>query len=102
MESVFDTRPVFHERHETIRGHAFCSFLTLVLIKELYRRLEIAGHNGFEWSEIKQDIEALQEIIIEENGQNLAIRSQCLGTCGKVFQAVGVAIPPTIRERSGS
>ena len=28
----------------------------------------------------------------------LAIRSQCLGVCGKVFQAVGVAMPPTIRE----
>jgi putative transposase len=24
--------------------------------------------------------------------------SQCLGTCGKTFQAVGVAVPPTIRE----
>ena len=35
---------------------------------------------------------------IEENGKKLAVRSQCLGTCGKVFQAVGVAIPPTIRE----
>ncbi len=28
----------------------------------------------------------------------LAIRSECLGTYGKVFQAVGVAIPSTIRE----
>jgi hypothetical protein len=25
-------------------------------------------------------------------------RSESLGTCGKVFQTVGVAIPPTIRE----
>ncbi|MDI6794922.1 MAG: hypothetical protein QME81_18985, partial [bacterium] len=41
---------------------------------------------------------SLQETVIEENGKRLAIRSQCLGTCGKVFQAVGVAIPPTIRE----
>jgi hypothetical protein len=28
----------------------------------------------------------------------LTIRNECLGTCGKVLQAVGVAIPPTIRE----
>ena len=102
MKSVFETRPVFHQRDETIRGHVFCSFLALVLRKELYRRLEMAGHGGFEWSEIKQDLEALQEITIDDNGKKLAIRSQCLGTCGKVFQAVGVAIPPTIRERSGS
>jgi hypothetical protein len=36
--------------------------------------------------------------VIEENGRSLAVRSECLGTCGKVFKAVGVAIPPTIRE----
>jgi transposase-like protein len=28
----------------------------------------------------------------------LALRTECVGACGKVFQAVGVAIPPTMRE----
>ncbi|MDD3249740.1 MAG: hypothetical protein PHF23_05150 [Smithellaceae bacterium] len=51
------------------------------------RRLEKAGY-CFEWADIKQDFKALQEIT----------RSECHGTCGKVFQAVGVAIPPTLRE----
>jgi hypothetical protein len=97
MKSALDTRPIFHQRDETIRGHVFCSFLALVLIKELYRRLEKAGHD-FEWAEIKQDLSALQEITIEDNGRKLAVRSECKGVCGKVFQAVGVAIPPTIRE----
>ena len=97
MKSLLDTRPIFHKRDETIRGHIFCSFLALVLRKELDRRLEKAGH-CFEWANIKQDLKALQEITIEDRGRTLAIRSQCLGTYGKVFQAVGVAIPPTIRE----
>jgi transposase len=97
MKSVLDTRPIFHQRDETIRGHVFCSFLALVLRKELDRRLEKAGY-CFEWADIKQDLKALQEIIIEDSGKTLRIRSECLGTCGKVFQAVGVAIPPTIRE----
>ena len=97
MKSVLDTRPIFHQRDETIRGHVFCSFLALVLIKELYRRLEKAGHD-FEWADIKQDLSALQEITIEDNGRKLAVRSECKGVCGKVFQAVGVAIPLTIRE----
>ena len=82
-----------------IKGHVFCSFLALVLIKELYRRLEKAGHD-FEWADIKQDLSALQEITIEENDKKLAIRSACKGVCGKVFQAVGVALPVTIREVS--
>jgi len=97
MKSVLDTRPIFHQRDETIRGHVFCSFLALVLRKELDRRLEKAGY-CFEWADIKQDLKALQEITIEDQGKTLIIRSECLGTCGKVFQAVGVAIPPTIRE----
>jgi transposase len=97
MKSVLDTRPIYHQLDETIRGHVFCSFLSLVLRKELDRRLEQAGHS-FEWADIKQDLKALQEISLDDNGKKLAIRSQCLGTCGKVFQAVGVAIPQTIRE----
>ena len=97
MKSVLDTRPIFHKRNETIRGHVFCSFLALVIRKELDRRLEKAGH-CFEWADIKQDLKALQEITIEDRGKTLAIRSECLGACGKIFQAVGVAVPPTIRE----
>jgi transposase len=96
-KSVVETRPIFHHNDETIRGHVFCSFLALVLRKELQRRLELAGYH-FEWSDIKQDLKSLQQIVIEENGKSLAIRSECLGTCGKIFQAVGVALPPTIRE----
>ena len=97
MKSVLETRPIYHQKDETIRGHVFCSFLALVLRKELQNRLEKSGH-AFEWSDIKQDLKALQEVILTDQGKQLAIRTECLGTCGKVFQAVGVAIPPTIRE----
>jgi transposase len=97
VKSVLETRPVYHQRDENIRGHVFCSFLSLVLRKELDRRLEEGGHD-FEWADIKQDLKALEEVVIEDNGKSLALRTQCIGTCGKVFQAVGVALPPTIRE----
>jgi transposase len=97
MKTLLETRPVFHHRDDTIRGHVFCSFLALMLRKELKRRLESSGH-FLEWADIKQDLKTLQETTIEENGRRLTIRSQCLGTCGKIFQAVGVAVPPTIRE----
>ena len=97
MKSILDTRPIFHKRDETIRGHVFCSFLSLVLRKELDRRLEKNNH-CLEWTDIKQDLKALQEIVLEDNEKTLAVRSECQGTCGKVFQSVGIAIPPTIRE----
>jgi transposase len=99
IKSILDTRPIFHKRDETIRGHVFCSFLALVLRKELDRRLEKANH-CLEWADIKQDLKALQEIILEDNEKTLAVRSECQGTCGKVFQSVGIAIPPTIRKIS--
>jgi transposase len=99
-KSLLETRPIFHKRDETIRGHVFCSFLALVLKKELYRRIEAAG-NCFEWSDIKQDLKSLQQVSLEENGKRLAIRTQCHGSCAKVFQAVGVALPPTMREIEG-
>ena len=97
VKTMLHTRPVYHQKDENIRGHVFCSFLALVLRKELERRLNAAGH-VFEWSDIKQDLKALQQVTIEENDKRLAIRSECKGVCGKVFQAVGVALPPTIKE----
>ena len=97
VKSVLETRPVYHQKDENIRGHVFCSFLALVLRKELDRRLQEAGQS-FEWAEIKQDLKALQEVAIEDNGKSLALRTECLGSCGHVFKAVGVAVPPTIRE----
>lgn len=97
VKSMLETRPIFHQRDDTIRGHVFCSFLALVLRKELERHLEKTAH-VFEWAHIKQDLQALQETHIEEKGIQLAIRSKVEGVCGKVFQAIGMAMPPTIRE----
>jgi len=97
VKSILETRPVYHQKDANIRGHVFCSFLALVLKKELDRHLEKRGR-VFEWADIKQDLKALQEVEIEDNGKSLALRTECLGTCGKIFQAVGVAVPPAIRE----
>ncbi len=96
MKSVLDTRPIFHKCDETIRGHVFCSFLALVLRKELEQALDVSGER-FEWEDIKRDLKALQEMTIQDRGKTIVVRSRTEGCCGKVFQAVGVAIPPVIR-----
>ena len=36
MKSILETRPIYHQKDEAIRGHVFCSFLALLLKKELY------------------------------------------------------------------
>lgn len=97
VKSLLETRPIFHQRDQTIRGHVFCSFLALMLRKELQRQLEKRGHN-FEWADIKQDLKALQRVTIETNGIKMSIRTQSQGVCGKIFQTVGLAMPPTIQN----
>ena len=51
MKSILDTRPIYHQRDETIRGHVFCSFLALVLRKALNDRLAAKGY-VLEWADI--------------------------------------------------
>jgi transposase len=97
VKSLLGTRPVYHQNDANIAGHVFCSFLALVLRKELDQRLAASKHR-LEWLEIKQDLKALKRVEIEEEGKRFAIRSECKGACGKIFQSVQVALPPTIKE----
>lgn len=98
MKSLLETRPVYHKMDETIRGHVFCSFLALALRSELERALERAGCD-FEWEQVKTDLKMLQETEINNEGKTLIVRNETRGVCGKVCQAVGVALPPTIRKK---
>ena len=53
-----------------------------------------------EWLHIKQDLKALKKVVIEESGKRFALRTECKGNCGKIFQAVAVAFPPGSRPCS--
>ena len=96
-KTLLETRPIFHKCDETIRGHVFCSFLALVLRKELQDRLEAKGQD-LEWADVIRDLDALQETVVEQDGKRFVLRNETRGTCGAVFQAVGVALPPTVRQ----
>jgi hypothetical protein len=96
MKSVLETRPVYHQRDEAIRGHVFCSFLALVLRQELQRRLA-AKRWSLEWADIVHDLDALHETVITIDSHAYLVRSEAKRTVGKVFQACGVAIPPALR-----
>src|SRR5512143_2463497 len=96
-KTLLQTRPIFHRRDETIRGHVFCSFLALVLRQELQSRLEERGHE-FEWADVIGDLDQLQMVEVEQDGKRVLLRSEVQGTCGSVFQAVGVALPPTVQH----
>lgn len=96
IKSILANRPIFHKCDETIRGHVFCSFLALILMKELQSRM---GQRGWiaEWARLKDDLDNLQEITVRTGGQGFVIRSETRGDAGKAIQAAGVALGPVIR-----
>jgi transposase len=99
MKSILETRPIYHKRDETIRGHVFCSFLALLLRRALEQRLEEKGET-WEWAEIVRGLDNLQEVEALFQGKRFVLRSQVLGQAHKALMAAGVAPPPTLREKT--
>jgi hypothetical protein len=95
-KSLLATRPIFHKCDATIRGHVFCSFLALVLKKELADRCAARGFQP-EWDEVRRDLDRLQEVEVEQDGKRFVLRTPVTGCAGKLFQTLGVALPPNIR-----
>jgi transposase len=97
MKSLLDTRPIFHKCDETIRGHVFCSFLALLLRRELEDRLARKQWK-LEWADIIRDLDNLIEMEVAISGKGYVFRGHTPGVAGKVFQACGVALPPALRS----
>jgi len=96
-KAVLATRPIYHSSDMAIRGHVFCSFLALLLAKELEDRLRRHGIAA-EWGDILRDLDRLQEIELAQDGKRFLLRTPTTGVAGKLFQAVGVALPPNVQE----
>jgi hypothetical protein len=75
----------------------FGSFLALLLRYELQQRLAARGQAP-EWADVLRDLERLQYVEVEQDGKRFRLRTQLQGTCGRVFRAVGVAIPATVQQ----
>jgi transposase len=82
-KSLFATRPIFHKLDETIRGHVSCSFLALVLKKELEDRIANMGKPAADggaaesgsWPDILADLDSLTETEVEQDGKRFLLRS---------------------------
>ena len=98
VKSILDTRPIYHRHDETIRGHVFCSFLALVLVKELYSRMEKRGWKNVEWARLKDDLDALQLFTVKSGGKTFCIRTRTEGDAGRAAQAAGAALGPVVEQ----
>ena len=96
-KSILETRPIYHKRDETIRGHVFCSFLALILKQALEKRIKQAALE-WEWKEVIRGLDALQQVEARFQGRRFLLRSELTGHASQAVRAAGVALPPTLRE----
>ena len=96
-KAILETRPIYHQSDAAIVGHLFCSFLALMLRKELDERLDAAGAE-LEWADIVRDLDRVEEVTVDQGIKRFVLRTQAPGCASVVCKAVGVALPPLVRH----
>jgi len=96
-KAILETRPIYHQGDGAIAGHLFCSFLALVLRKEIDERLVAAGLDP-EWGDVVRDLDRVEEITIDQDDKRFVLRTEAPGCAGAVCKAIGVALPPLVRQ----
>jgi hypothetical protein len=96
-KALMRTRPIYHSSDAAIRGHVFCSFLALVLRKELDERCSKAAFWP-EWADVLRELDRLQEIEIDKDGRQIILRTPATGVIGPLFKAARIALPANVRE----
>lgn len=99
-KALLATRPIFHRTDAAIRGHVFCSFLALVLRKELVDRLAVhrRSKQPLEWQAVLDDLADLSEVEVEQDGRRALLRTAPGPTIDPVCRAVGITLPPVFQE----
>ena len=100
-KALMRTRPIYHASDAAIRGHVFCSFLALVLRKELDERCRTAGFRP-EWGDVLRDLDRLQDVEISKAGQRMVLRTPATGVIGPLFKAARVALPHNVRDTAST
>jgi hypothetical protein len=96
-KALMRTRPIYHSSDAAIRGHVFCSFLALVLRKQLDERCRRAGFRP-EWGDVLRDLDRLQDVEVNSDGRQIVLRTPATGVIGPLFKAARIALPANIRE----
>ena len=102
-KSLFETRPIYHQLDATIRGHVACSFLALVLKKELEDRLAATTQRRPRLMARRHGrLNSLTETEVEQDGKRFLLRSAPRPGASLALSALGVALPPTLRQIAGA
>jgi len=97
-KAMLATRPVFHRTDAAIRGHIFCSFLALVLRRELLDRLVARNPTIPEWQRIIDDLSDLSTVEVEQDGRRALLRTAPRDSIDPICRALGLVLPPVLQE----
>lgn len=101
-KAMFATRPVFHRTDAAIRGHIFCTFLALVLRKELLDRLAARSTVLPEWQHIVDDLADLSTVEVDQDGRRALLRTAPRTSIDPICRALGLSLPPIFQEMPSS
>jgi len=97
-KALLATRRIFHRTDAAIRGHIFCTFLTLVLRKELLDRLAARGGVMPEWQCIVDDLADLSTVEVDQDGRRALLRTAPRASIDPICRALTLALPPVFQE----
>jgi transposase len=98
-KSIFETRPIFHQNDETIRGHIWCSYLAILLRKTLMDALEQnkkPEEPKLEWNDVVADLKMLTTTEAEVNGKRIRLRPSAKPGAARAFRALGLGLPKLV------
>jgi len=97
-KTLLATRPVFHRTDAAIRGHIGCTFLALLLRKELFDRLANHRVPMPEWQHIIDDLLDLSVVDVEQDGRRAMLRTAPRPSIDPICRAIGLTLPPIFQE----
>ena len=97
-KTLLATRPVFHRTDAAIRGHIGCTFLALLLRKELLDRLATHRVPMPEWQHIIDDLLDLSVVEVEQDGRRAMLRTAPRPSLDPICRAIGLTLPPIFQE----
>jgi len=101
-KAILDSRAIYRQSYGAVVGHLFCSFLALLLRKELEERL-LAQSADLDWGDVVRDLDRVEEVQAEQGAKRFLLRAAASGCAAAVFSAAGVApLPPVGRLRRPS
>lgn len=97
-KTLLATRPVFHRTDAAIRGHIGCTFLALLLRKELLDRLAAHHRTPLEWQHIVDDLLDLSAVEVEQDGRRALLRTAPRPSIDPICRALAITLPPIFQE----